>query len=136
MSLTTIYAWYKLHLDDNILFMATICNCGYLHKLMTVCLNVTIYVSTRTRCCIAFVIHVLLVLCCTDDNKISPMFLFSFTTERTFQILSPGFAFEILAPSLEARGVFKIVVCFLHHGNSKCFLQVHFVSFDFPCLKN
>ena len=27
--------------------------------------------------------------------------------------------FKIVAASLEARGAFKIVACFLHHGNSK-----------------
>ena len=34
--------------------------------------------------------------------------------------------FKIEAASLEARGAFKIVICFLHHGNSKVCLLVHF----------
>ena len=35
-------------------------------------------------------------------------------------------AFKIVVASLEARGVFKILACFLHHNNSKVCLQVHF----------
>ena len=35
-------------------------------------------------------------------------------------------AFKIVAASLEARGAFKIVACFLYHGTSKVCLQVHF----------
>ena len=45
-------------------------------------------------------------------------------------------AFKIIAAMLAARGTLKIVACFLHHGKSKVCLQVHFASFDFPCLKN
>ena len=35
-------------------------------------------------------------------------------------------AFNIVVASLEVRGAFKIVACFLRHGNSKVCLQVHF----------
>ena len=35
-------------------------------------------------------------------------------------------AFKSIAASLEARDAVKIVACFLHHGNSKVCLHVHF----------
>ena len=44
-------------------------------------------------------------------------------------------AFKIVGARLAARGVFKIVACFLHNGNSKDCLRKIFASFDFPYLK-
>ena len=38
-------------------------------------------------------------------------------------------AFNIVAASLETRDAFKIVTCFLHHGNSKaCSLHLTFLA--------
>ena len=44
----------------------------------------------------------------------------------SFVSLNYWAAFKFVVASLEARGAFKIVACFLHHGNSKVCLQVHF----------
>ena len=68
------------------------------------------------------------------ENKFIALFTLLFLTVQRLLSLLSGFFEQLLqrpglrsrSAMLAARGAFKIVACFLHHGNSKVCLQVHF----------